>query len=1020
MRRQEASRARRRVGDLLRLLLLGLAVLAGIAAAEPTEDRAGPSDRFGWRGEARSEPSRKPPRDVGLPEDAPASRLAPDAGVHYYTYIRFRPAGSDSFAEGCATGSRDVSLPEAGDYAFQILVLPAAEWHTNGTSPREPYSRLQAPWGAVRGRLTIGGFRDALVRARSPLVEPARGSAPPNALRVSPDHNLWGLDAQGRHTFHDALAHLQSLVRLGAGGAAPASQADQELALLRALCGSSTGQAAFNEDARLLRLDRALAQGLDWLDLPPADDPEAAAAPTPALAALSLFVAPDEPIAPSLDALLERIKDDAAFTRAGYLQGEPHADYKQLFDAFRERLQALSAEAADLAEERRSNAADAERREQLIAECRTGLERACQSDCLEFLTDEQRKDCPRADVSGRTGSQGDGGPGGSKLGVLLLALLALALAALLAFLVFLFLFLFLARRAEPKPDAEDREPHDAGRASFLEHDAESGAPEHNSRASFLKRLPGLMQSDDKRSRRDRRERSAPAMEPPAASRPIPNALHATATDRPPEGCGNQPRPERPSVRSASQPAAAGAPVARLNPPSTRPSPETPPPAELDALHEERAALRLRLPQVEGQDTGRPAIDPTLAPHGQLDDLPNDLSALSARPPRVEDRTQDPPPAIDDAKLTDHVRRLIAEMQPGEDQLRTVRSDVEHRLQGLKDDFLAGLNRDQKQMALAFNRMLAQTAERLDALETDLKRSRRGAATEAALREALDAHAGERAAQQEALLTQRQRFADIAARLRAAPGARAATTATAPAATVPPSALPATADSPVPAEAASAAAGTGTNDALDLHARETQPGTSSEPAPTPRTRGRAEPPASVTRGSAAAIAAKAGHLDLDLDFADLEALVPHKTPRGRPDAAADGGGMSPAARRLRDGLQHTLETHKVFQPEGWDELWEGFSEQRPDQFLKQLMDLYLPDNLSERALEEIDTCLADAFGGRASLIRPRPGHSLDPTAHRAVSTVPRTTGAFNIVHALIRPGARCDGRVVRQAQVVRAA
>ncbi len=806
-----------------------------------------------------------------LPEDAAASKLAPEAGVHYYSYIRFRPAGTDSFTDGCDIGSADDSALAEGDYLFQILVLPANAWHGKGVSPKEPYNRLQSPWGAIRGRIEVGKSEGKpVITYRGPLVTGNGGTAPVNALKIGPDKNLWGRDETGKNTFGEALPLLSPIVRLGAGGAAPVTNTEQELALLRALCDSNFEQPALNESATLFRVDRGLAQ------------------PTPALAALSLFVAPDEPIAPSLDALLERIKDDPAFTRAGYLQGEPDGDYKQLFDAFRERLQALSADAAGLAEERRSNAADAERREQLIAECRTGPERGCQSDCLEFLTDEQRKDCPRADVSGRTGSQGDGGPGGSKLGVLLLALLALALAALLAFLV-------LARRAE--------------RA----HNAEYGAPEHTDRASFVKRLPGLLQPDDRRTPRGRREQSA--------AQPVKGA-----------DSGSQEMPGDSQDDLRAQVAALHAKVERVNK-------QISPMVALGAQAKER--------------NGRSADSADL--HAGLEDVRKELGALNARVRRLEERPSARTSGVDDPELTDRVRRLVAEMRPTSDQPRTVRSDIDHKLKGLRQDLLAALSREQNQALLERDRRLGKLSERLGSVESGLQR----------VSELTSRMAHQRQSDHEPQATKDRPDLPHQPAPEVAPAARGPSVDGS-----------LSLDDPLRwdiASASSRASGTRYPSAAEDHAAPV----SASPEP-----------------SAAASDSRTG--------------LPAPTT------------APPSAERLRDQLQRTLETLKVFQPEGWEDLWEAFSEQRLDQFLKQLVGLYLPDNLPERALEEIDTWLADAFGGRAGLIRPRPGDALDSTAHRAVSTVPRSQGAFNIVHSLIRAGARCDERVVRQAQVVRVA
>jgi hypothetical protein len=123
---------------------------------------------------------------------------------------------------------------------------------------------------------------------------------------------------------------------------------------------------------------------------------------------------------------------------------------------------------------------------------------------------------------------------------------------------------------------------------------------------------------------------------------------------------------------------------------------------------------------------------------------------------------------------------------------------------------------------------------------------------------------------------------------------------------------------------------------------------------------------------------------------------------------------------REQLKSRLETLDVFSERGWDRLWAGFDKARPQDFLDDLVTSYLPENLNERVYEVIDDWLAETFDGRASLIRPRPGASLIQTEHRAIATVPRDKGAFNVVSSLVRAGVKYDGQVVREAVVIRVA
>jgi hypothetical protein len=825
-----------------------------------------------------------------LPQDAAAIKLAPEAGVNYYSYIRFRPADTDSFADGCDIGSTEASALAEGDYLFQILVLPANAWHGNGVSPKEPYNRLQSPWGAIRGQLEVGkSDGKPAITYRSPLITGTGGSAPVTALNISPEENVWGRDATGKNTFGEALPYLRPIVRLGADGAEPVSQTEKELALLKALCKSAVEQGALNpaDKVKLLRLDRGLAQGLDWLDLPQADNPEAAAEPKSALAAMSLFVAPDQPLAPSLDALVERIGDDTAFTRAGYLQGDPDEDYKQLFDDFRGRLQALNQEAITRAKE----APEAARLTELRQACQASPERGCEANCLDFLTDEQRKRCaelglegrgsPLEDAGGKGGTSAD--PRGPKLGLLLIIFGGLILTALLVFLL-------LARRAERQYEDEQGEPL----APVGQH--------------FYKRLLGLRRSDDKRPQHRHSPRNA-----------MESAERAESAD-----------PEAPDASQDDLRKQVDELVAQMHRVSKHINPMPAPGPEAE------------------QQTGQWEAVADL--RTGLDALRKELSAHGARLRDLEERMPARSLGIDGSELEKRVEQLVAKSRP------TSLADLPEVRTQIKASLEHGLNKVMKPVREAMNQnklRLEDVEARLHRVEAQPQRFdsiTRGMAASAVIHEAPSAERTHTDTQ-----TESSREATVPA-----PG--------------PADDWLLPFDDPMRAGGGSALSGD------DGAAQPAAPGARSVP---------------MARGPAPAS---------------------QDAPAGLPAPPS----LSPSTERLRDQLQRTLETLKVFQPEGWEDLWEGFSEQRLDQFLKQLVGLYLPDNLPERALEEIDTWLADAFGGRAGLIRPRPGDALDPTAHRAVSTVPRSQGAFNIVHSLIRAGARCDERVVRQAQVVRVA
>lgn len=136
--------------------------------------------------------------------------------------------------------------------------------------------------------------------------------------------------------------------------------------------------------------------------------------------------------------------------------------------------------------------------------------------------------------------------------------------------------------------------------------------------------------------------------------------------------------------------------------------------------------------------------------------------------------------------------------------------------------------------------------------------------------------------------------------------------------------------------------------------------------------------------------------------------------------ATPGTPVPGYDALRQDLKTRLTTLKVFTEAGWDDLWDGFSPEKRCRFAAQLVGLYLPENLSEGVYDEVDDWLKGAFGGEVVLIRPRAGAQFDDAEHKSVSTVPRERGAFNVVHSLVRAGARCEGKVVRPASVVRVA
>jgi molecular chaperone GrpE (heat shock protein) len=118
------------------------------------------------------------------------------------------------------------------------------------------------------------------------------------------------------------------------------------------------------------------------------------------------------------------------------------------------------------------------------------------------------------------------------------------------------------------------------------------------------------------------------------------------------------------------------------------------------------------------------------------------------------------------------------------------------------------------------------------------------------------------------------------------------------------------------------------------------------------------------------------------------------------------------------LRTKLETLKIFSEDGWARLWHEFDTQNPKPFLDRLLGSYLPINLGEKNLDQIDDWLKETFGGQASLIRPRPNAAFDHHEHQTISSMPRSQGAFNVVHSLVRAGIKYKGDVVRKAEVIR--
>jgi hypothetical protein len=253
-----------------------------------------------------------------------ARQMQPATGVAYYAYVKHRKPGESELApcpEIPVGGS-----PAAGEYLMQIVLVPSEALLTN-----QPYFALPAHWGAIRAGLTyVEKDGTTKLQQRDPMVEPVAGSLSSWTLKVGPDDNIWGRDANDAHNFHShALPFLMPLATKVGAAKDNDSKETQEVALLRALCGENGIKAVDQANvgaAQLYRLHRLLEakddqitalDALPWLRvfLDPGADPAAEA--------------------PDLAGLLALTQNDGGFVRSRYLQGKPSAAHALLFQAFR-------------------------------------------------------------------------------------------------------------------------------------------------------------------------------------------------------------------------------------------------------------------------------------------------------------------------------------------------------------------------------------------------------------------------------------------------------------------------------------------------------------------------------------------------------------------------------------------------------------------------------------------------------------------------------------------------------------